>query len=393
MVACAQPGSAVGLAPILNSIDCPDQANDKIGVIAEGEAVTCIADAGSSSLQRTCAATTKYSCPDGNGDNSMLPFLIQSVTNQKDIKCSVCGLDTDGDLDPRTNQYRVTINFGPLDQNPVEGTARVSEELGGVMDDRIDGYKVFMTDMYGRVQGQHLADVPALKKGPGTGNDNCCNPNEYSVTVTGNQPSALPTMYFMVVPYKGNFILPMGRLTTGVTDKSGSAAETGTATIIKALVAFLLSGAGIEEMKNNPAKAKVIAQRVIAESTPADITMAMIKIIDIIYPTGGRRLEDGRRLANHGESVKIEFEIFVPADSQATFDAEDIDKTTFATRLKETVKDVLDADITVSEITAEVTETSTVQGEQPTSAAFPGAKLPSSLMVFIIMLAGKQVLA
>merc|ERR1719247_540362 len=45
MVACAQPGSAVGLAPILNSIDCPDQANDKIGVIAEGEAVTCIADA------------------------------------------------------------------------------------------------------------------------------------------------------------------------------------------------------------------------------------------------------------------------------------------------------------------------------------------------------------
>jgi len=323
----------------------------------------------------------------------MLPFLIQSVTNQKDIKCSVCGLDTDGDLDPRTNQYRVTINFGPLDQNPVEGTARVSEELGGVMDDRIDGYKVFMTDMYGRVQGQHLADVPALKKGPGTGNDNCCNPNEYSVTVTGNQPSALPTMYFMVVPYKGNFILPMGRLTTGVTDKSGSAAETGTATIIKAEVSFVLSGAGIEEMKNNPAKAKVIAQRVIAESTPADITMSMIKIIDIKYPTGGRRLEDGRRLANHGESVKIEFEIFVPADSQATFDAEDIDKTTFATRLKETVKDVLDADITVSEITAEVTETSTVQGEQPTSAAFPRAKLPSSLMVFIIMLAGKQVLA
>jgi len=318
----------------------------------------------------------------------MLPFLIQSVTDQKDIKCSVCGLDTDGDLDPRTNQYRVTINFGPLDQPPVQGTARVSEELGGVSNDRIDGYKVFMTDMYGRVQGQHLADVPALKKGV----LNCCNPNEYSVTVTGNQPSALPTMYFMVVPYQGNFILPMGRLTTGVTDKSGSAAETGTATIIKAEVSFVLSGAGIQEMMDNPAKAKVIAQRVIAESTPADITMAMIKILNIIYPTGGRRLEDGRRLASH-DKVKIEFEIFVPADSQATFDAEDIDKTTFATRLKETVKDVLDADITVSEITAEVTETSTVQGEQPTSAAFPRAKLPSSLMVFIIMLAGKQVLA
>jgi hypothetical protein len=278
----------------------------------------------------------------------------------------------------------VTITFGPLDQNPT-GNKKISEDLGD-NDGSIDGYKVYMTDMYGRVHKEE-ATVGALHASKGT--QDCCNPDEYSVTVAGDQPSALQTMYFMVVPYQtvntNTFILPLGPLTTGVTDVLGS---TGTAKFIKAEIAFTISGAGLQEMKDNPEKAKVIAQRTIAESTPADITQDMITIIAIVFPDR-RRLEDGRRLA----SVTIEFEIFVPAGNDATFDAADIDTTTFKTRLQETVKDVLNADITVSDIATTVTETQTLQGEQPTSAAFPRAKLPSSLMVFIIMLAGKQVLA
>jgi len=327
----------------------------------------------------------------------MLPFLVNGNNDVKDIQCSVCnGLDKNlKDLDPRTNKYRVTITFGPLDQNPLgtTGTIKVSEELGGATD-RITGYKVYMTDRYGRVQGKQLAQVPALKKGTKT----CCNPNEYSVTVAGDQPSALQTMFFMVVPYQNNtantgaFILPMGPLTNEVTDVSGSGA-----TSILAEIVFTISGAaGITAMMENEETAFIIAQRIIAESTPADITQDMIRIIKITYTsvTGGRRLEDGRRLADHEQkSVKIEFEIFVPNGDSATFEKGDIDTTTFTTRLAETVKEVLEVDIEVSEVEVEVTKTETINDEQPTSAAFPRAKLPSSLMVFIIMLAGKQVLA
>ena len=59
-------------------------------------------------------------------------------------------------------------------------------------------------------------------------NDNKCK-NSFLRAVAGDQPPAFQTMYFMVVPYQNVttnigytlFILPLGPLTTGVTDKSG----------------------------------------------------------------------------------------------------------------------------------------------------------------------------
>jgi hypothetical protein len=327
----------------------------------------------------------------------MLPFLIQSATNGNgDIQCSVCnGLGTSADLDPRNKEYRVTITFGRLDQNPAgSNTDKISEDLA--QDVSITGYKVYMTDQYGRVQGGELAEVPALYANKAT--KTCCNPTEYSVTVKGAQPSALQTMFFMVVPYQTipasgdmsakTFILPLGPVSDGVADVVGSATGP-SAKRIPGSISFDAGGAAaIQALKNDLPKAFIIAARIIAESTPAEISASMIEILSILFSAaGGRRLQDG-------EKITINFEVFVPADSDTTFEASDIDSTTFTTRLAETVEEVLGETISVtSALTVDVQDPIPINVEQPTSAAFPRAKLPSSLMVFIIMLAGKQVLA
>jgi hypothetical protein len=322
----------------------------------------------------------------------MLPFLIQSATNGNgDIQCSVCnGLGTSADLDPRNKEYRVTITFGRLDQTPTgDGVDKISEDLeaGG----SITGYKVYMTDQYGRVQGVQLAEVPALYATKAT--KTCCNPTEYSVTVKGAQPSALQTMFFMVVPYQTTaaktFILPLGPVSDGVADVVGSATGP-SAKRIPGSISFDAGGAAaIQALKNDLPKAFIIAARVIEQSTPAEILASMIEILSILFSAaGGRRLQDG-------EKITINFEVFVPADSDTTFEASDIDSTTFTTRLAETVEEVLGVsgfEVT-SDLTVDVQDPIPINVEQPTSAAFPRAKLPSSLMVFIIMLAGKQVLA
>jgi hypothetical protein len=325
----------------------------------------------------------------------MLPFL---KSNTKDIQCSVCNganpangkLSTSADLDPRNKEYRVTITFGRLDQTPTgDGVDKISEDLeaGG----SITGYKVYMTDQYGRVQGVQLAEVPALYATKAT--KTCCNPTEYSVTVKGAQPSALQTMFFMVVPYQTTaaktFILPLGPVSDGVADFQGSATGPSAKTIPGSISFDVEGAAAIQALKNDLAKAFIIAKQIIAESTPASILASMIEILEILFSAagGGRRLQEGQK-------ITINFEVFVPADSDATFEASDIDSTTFTTRLAETVEEVLGETISVtSALTVDVQDPIPINVEQPTSAAFPRAKLPSSLMVFIIMLAGKQVLA
>jgi len=321
----------------------------------------------------------------------MLPFLTSSsVTNTKDIQCSVCNgadpangkLSTSADLDPRNKEFRVTITFGRLDQNP--------DKISEVVDnDPITGYKVYMTDQYGRVE-RELEQVPALYANKPT--KTCCNPTDYSVTVKGAQPSALQTMFFMVVPYQTigqkTFILPLGPVSDEVADFQGSATDS--AKRYPGSIAFDAEGAqAIQALKDDLPKAKMIAVRIIAESTPPEISASMIEIISIEFGGAGG---GGRRLA--GEKITINFEVFVPAGSDATFAESDIDSTTFKTRLAETVEEVLGESIEVtSALTVNVDDPITITEEQPTSAAFPSAKLPSSLMVFIIMLAGKQVLA
>jgi len=324
------------------------------------------------------------------------------MTNMKDIQCSVCNganpgkLSTSADLDPRNKEYRVTITFGRLDQNPAGNEMdKISEDLEqGVS---ITGYKVYMTDQYGRVQGAHLAEVPALYANKAT--KTCCNPTEYSVTVKGPQPSSVETMFFMVVPYQTipasegmsakTFILPLGPVSDAVDDVVGSATGP-SAKRIPGSIAFDAAGAAaIQALKDDLSKAFIIAARIIAESTPPEISASMIEILSILFSAaGGRRLQDG-------EKITINFEVFVPADSDTTFEASDIDSTTFTTRLAETVEEVLGVTglQVTSALTVDVQDPIPISVEQPTSAAFPRAKLPSSLMVFIIMLAGKQVLA
>ena len=171
---------------------------------------------------------------------------------------------------------------------------------------------------------------------------------------------------------------------------TGSATGPSAKTIPGSIAFDVAGSAAIQALKDDLPKAKIIVLRLIAESTPADITQNMIEIISIDFSAagGGRRLQDGER-------ITINFKVFVPADSDATFEASDIDSTTFTTRLPETVEEVLGVSglQVTSALTVDVQDPIPITVEQPTSAAFPKAKLPSSLMVFIIMLAGKQVLA
>jgi len=91
--------------------------------------------------------------------------------------------------------------------------------------------------------------------------------------------------------------------------------------------------------------------------------------------------------------VEIEFEIAIPADSDATIDENTIDSTTFKASLAQKVADVSGGHIVVSGLDVIIeTEAVVEEQEMSVSVAFPMAKLPSFLMLFIIVLSGKQVL-
>lgn len=291
------------------------------------------------------------------------------------------------------------LSWGRLAYNPAgDSMDKISEQVGE-SNTPIMGYKVYMTDMYGRVQ-EELLTVPALYKNKGTKTDGCCNHHEYAVAVTGDWPANMDTMYFMVVPYQNAgagsltlYMLPLGPVSGGVTDYVSMEA----ATKVTAEFVFMVEGGedgDVADFLNSP-QAKIMAQRALAYSMPADITQDMITIISMTQEdtssTGSRRLGAGRRLAT---GIKIIFEIFVPPGSDAEFDASTLNKEVFKRSLKEEVADAdLGYTITVTSVEDVLVTTELVVDETATSAALPVAAISSSFLVFFIMFAGNQVLA
>jgi len=164
----------------------------------------------------------------------------------------------------------------------------------------------------------------------------------------------------------------------------------------KAEISFTILG-DISIFINKPDEAKKLVQRTLADATGPEVSEDMINILSISFtnPTR-RRLEDGflGLERNWRLGVEIEFEIAIPADSDATIDENTIDSTTFKASLAQKVADVSGGHIVVSGLDVIIeTEAVVEEQEMSVSVAFPMAKLPSFLMLFIIVLSGKQVLA
>jgi hypothetical protein len=302
------------------------------------------------------------------------------------------------DMNPSRGKYTVMLSWGRLAYNPAgDSMDKISEQVGE-SNTPIMGYKVYMTDEYGRVQ-EDLLTVAPLYKNKGTKTDGCCNHHEYAVALTGDWPENMDTIYFMVVPYQNFgassltvYTLPLGPVSGGVTDYVSMEA----ATKVTAEFVFMVEGGAdgdVADFLNSP-QAKIMAQRALAYAMPADITQAMITIISMMQDTtstGSRRLGGGRRLAT---GIKIVFEIFVPPGSDAEFDASTLNKEVFKESLKEEVADAdLGYTITVTSVEDVLVTTELLVDETATSAALPVAAISSSFLVFFIMFAGNQVLA
>jgi hypothetical protein len=154
------------------------------------------------------------------------------------------------------------------------------------------------------------------------------------------------------------------------------------ATKYDAEMLFNITG-DVDVFINNPDEVKILAQRTVADATPPEITLDMINILDISFPDATRRLEDGRRLASHeiSKRVKIDYEVVIPAASDAVFYADSIVPSAFKTNLEQQVSEVLGGNIVVGDPAVAITDTlSVVEGRASGSLQLSVALPPSPAM-------------
>jgi len=251
--------------------------------ILAGTRKECAGSKHMTGLQRQCMlAKFELECPIGNWNSSTPP----NVVTEASVLCEPCDYNTRIlDADPRSGYYWISLEWGSLKKQAEGLQTSIDESM-------LDGYMIFIVDRFGnKLEGVATVPKKPMKK--------CCSHDTYSATISG----ALPENYsqFVIVPYQGNFSLPIGTPSDDIVD-----VVTGEARLMKGDVTITVEGHSRLDVANNPLV--WASARLAIADTIQDVTVSMVQITDILAV--GRRLTDNS--GTLGGQVKITYEILLP---------------------------------------------------------------------------------
>jgi len=253
---------------------------------------------------------------------------------------------------------------------------------GEFTENDVEGYNVYIVNNKGRI----LEKVAYVEKVAST--TQCCTATLYSTSISVK----LPTGYdkFMIAPYSGVYVLPMGFLTETISDDTAGLAE-------KVTGSFTLEVSDIEAAKKSPKFRD--ACRIGLANSISGVTKDQVRITDIKAATGAtRRLrldgltarlsEAARRLASHatGGSVIVEYEIILPESySGPPIGASTITAATLKDKINKAVVDS-GAGITVTKV-KDITAPTTTSVGTPGSSGGARRNAPLGLFATLVAMA------
>jgi len=313
--------------------------------------------------------TFAITCPKNNP-----VATTKAMLSGQDVLCKAFGLGSKDvlDKDPQADKYRVSLSWGALMMS-----AKAASKF--VHTDKFDRYNILTVDDYGTPYGPVAGFTGNTDRGR---KSDCCNPNEYSLQMQGTWPAGATR--FMIVPAtSGGFVLPMGVMTNKFTDVSSGGGEA--MTVHTTSTTLKMTAKAATDFMASPDRF-VIMQKSIAESN-ADLKMEHIVIVSITLVTSRRLGEtEGRRLEEES-SLKVDFQVILPAASPIKFVAATIDVAKMKVAIK---KNAAAAGVTVEVIgtpSVAAVVTTTIGGETVTGDASPmaGSALAALIMAIATM--------
>lgn len=298
------------------------------------------------------------------------------------VKCKACAFrSTATDDDPETGKYSVELAWG-------------RNAMGGQIDEsHVDGYNVWIVDMYGR-NGQLLTPLGVPKKMTAT---DCCDPLEYQVVVTGSWPSSGNMVGFAVMPYQSVALpnngghehvqVPKGIYFDGFVDKIPEAGTVVTK-VTQQVGMTVSSCADGQKLRDSPSADGPLRG---AFSAGTGIERRYVSVSD-------KTLENcnsgGRRLQNTNPTLKATFQVILPSDYSGVYEQSTLNANTFQSTLNTLVTESGDpnlANVVVSDVAAAGPSLNPVTVDTPTDGARPLAPLATSCIALVLALAGRTV--